>query len=283
MTKTLNSTQEVVNFLTICYGFDARFLECAERTFFNYTAGGAYVHESNLNYNLAGQMGVGQYTFDEAANTVTCTKKSSRRDSKTGKLITYTFTSTLALGPNGFTLRTHSEELRDLYLAMMPKLKGKASYNTAVAMTGIQNPTDLEVANEMAKAFFTVVNDVPNVLPEEAKAIIDYKDGLVEGKFFIKGVETTPKKINWWITPLSPISGQAASDLGSTGDTVEAKLSFRIDNDFNNRDQNTIIIPNSKFRITAMFTYQASPTATSYVQANLEVTTQQIPVDYFGL
>jgi hypothetical protein len=273
----------ITQYLNGALGVETRFFECSERTFFNYTAGGLYQHQTALGYNLAGQMGQGEYsaTSDGTTITVTCVNTSQRRVN--GVIKTYNLTSVLTANAGTYTLKTTSDELKDLFLAIMPQVKKTATYQVAVGLTGKPNPTDEEVAAVLCVANYTVVDDKPDVLPEDVKAMISFdpKTGKVTSSFSIKGVETEALRYLFWVNPTYPLNGQPMNQLGGTGDTVEGTKEFTVDNDFNNRTINTVIIPNKSFVIRGQFTYPCAQDKTAFVEASISCQLTKEPFNFF--
>jgi hypothetical protein len=276
-----NSIKEIANYLSQCFGEDMTFYECDTRTIFMLNSPqntASFAFQTKLNYNLAGQMGINSEFVFNGSDTVVATSTStvSGRRFKT--------ISTLIKNDTGlYFMNTFSEYLLFVYTNNVAKIKGTAAWNEAVNRYNVPNASDAEIIRYMASAYYTIINDVPAVLPTNVSGKLTYDNGTVSATLTISGVNVTPVLTRWWFEPTadSVLAGQPTQQKNATGDYQGGRTSWKIDNDFRNRAADTVIIPNRKFVAKCQLTYKDSPTSTNYVMAELLIDTQKEPFKFF--
>jgi hypothetical protein len=188
---------------------------------------------------------------------------------------------------NEFQLLTFWTFLYDSFLGNIDKMRENTSYKKAVEISGIENPTDVEVARTMATISYAGYKDVPDAVLKEYKldAIITLNDGTVdiEGVFSIDGEAQNPLRWSWFVDPaVGPVG--TASRGKSAGEYIGGKSKFTIGTDFRNRD--TFIIMNATdVRVRGYAHYKEEDGEVKLLKVDKTVDMQEsLPLyDYFGL
>ncbi|MDG1950734.1 MAG: hypothetical protein P8J32_08045 [bacterium] len=177
--------------------------------------------------------------------------------------------------------------LYDSFLGSMDLMRGNYSYNKAVELSGIENPTDVEVARTMSTTSYIGEKDIPDTFLKEIKldANIILKEGTVdiEGVFTINGEEANPLRWMWFIDPAEGALGTASRGKAA-GEYVGGKRKFTIGSDFRNRD--TFIIMNSKdVRVRGYAHYKEDDGELKLARVDKTVDmTESLPIyDYYGI
>lgn len=244
---------------------------------------GKYASQSNLNYSVAGMVGKSVEVEDNLEdNSVSFIKKGTIYRKPYTMVTTVTKT-----GENSYSVIKYWTFLYDTYLENMDKMKGTSNYTKAVEMTGMENPSDEDVATVMATTIYGVRKDAPEIAPElvtlDVTAVEEDGKMRITGKFMIDGVEANPLRWRWWVNPANGVLGTKSSGKAA-GEYIGGKKTFTVNSDF--RDRGSFMIMNTEdVEIKCYAQYKESDGDLKMVHKKITVDMSDVlPLyDYFGL
>ena len=288
MAQTLTTKDEIIAFLNETFDDNFDHWDSKERHIWVYQASdgtGKYSHQTNLDYSIAGSIGkpvVAQTYIDPHFKVLTAefvkTSTVQRKE--------HTMTHKVHKVGNTYILTTFWTFLYDSYLANMDKMRGNSSYQKAVQFTGKQNPTDEEVATQMATIVYTAFKDVDDADVKDITVEVDInpeQDKVhFEGTFKINGVEANALRWRWFIDPLDKVPG--LSSHPRAGGEYVGKRKFAISSDFRVRDT-FIIMSSERVRVRLFCQYLEDDGELKQVKYDqVHDFSEYLPVyDYFGL
>jgi hypothetical protein len=278
--KYLNATA-LLNALTAFFGESLQYYKCTGRNFFMYNSSTgipSYQRQQGLNNELVGQMGgiKADYTFDEQTKTVIAYTESVVEGKK---YRTYAYLCKKADGIYSFD--TYSEFLKDKYLSNMESIRSASVFTQVLREANKAAVSDAEAAAVMASARWQVEERIPQVLPADVVGGVVREGNSVRAVLKIRNEDAPIKKIRWWFVPTSAIVGQPLNQLPGTGDYVSGINPVKYDNDFTNRNRDTVIIPNKSFTAKAQIVYD-NGNREDFVMASITIS-QADSENFFGL
>lgn len=306
----LTTKEQVLASLNEHFGEEMSYWDLTKRTIWTYQAAdgtGKYNTTTSIDYSIEGQIGksVTKVSLSEikakhlnvweAFNQKWGTEAMAGDDSsiaiyvKEGSMSRkpYVMGKAVRKVGNEFQVLVFWTFLYDSFLENMDLMRGNSSYNKAVELSGIENPTDVEIARTMSTIFYTGEKDIPDAVVKDYNldAIITLNEGTVdiEGVFSIDGVVQNPLRWMWFVDPaVGPIG--TASRGKSAGEYIGGRRKFTISSDFRNRD--TFIIMNStNVRVRGYAHYKEDDGEVKLLRFDKTVDMREsLPIyDYFGI
>jgi hypothetical protein len=243
---------------------------------------GKFQSQKNLNYSVVGLIGKPVEVEDNVEDN-------SVSFIKTGTVYRkpYTMVTTITKTGDTYSVIKYWTFLYDTYLANMDKMRGNSSYLKAVEMTGMENPSDEDVATVMGTLIYGTRKDAPEIDPElvTLEVTAEEEDGRmrIKGKFMIDGVETNPLRWRWWVNPAKGVIGTTSSGKAA-GEYIGGRNSFTVNTDFNDRHSFMIMNPED-VEIKCYAQYKEADGDMKMVHKSVTVDMSDVlPLfDYFGL
>ena len=186
----------------------------------------------------------------------------------------------------GYELVIFPSYLYDKFFENLDKMKDDPSYDKAVELSGIENPTQEQIATRMSTIIYTSIKDVPDSATKvfAADAKITLKEGVVdiEGIFTIDGKPADALRWRWFLDPADKVPG--LSTHPNAGGEYVGRKSFSISSDF--RERKTFIIMSSKnVRVRGYCQYlESDGELKQVIYDKVHDFSEYLPVyDYFGL
>ena len=308
----LRTKEQVIQSLNDHFGEEMTYWNLNSRVIWMYQAAngtGKYQNNKNIDYTMHGQIGKpvekivlseleAKYPFmHEAllqhwgASIMEGDDTSVALYIKKGNMWKKDYTKVTAIRKidGGYELVTFPSFLYDKFIESMHIMEGNSSYNKAVELSGIENPTDHQVAIRMATIEYTSIKDIPDSVVNEIKMdceitfLTEEQEVEIEGIYTYNGERTNPQKWLWFIDPAEGAVG-TASRGNAAGEAIAGKGKFRISSDFRNRD--TFIIMNTKdVRIRGYAWYKETDGEMRHVSCDKTIDLSEVlpTYDYYGL
>jgi len=288
MAQTLKTKEEVIEFLNETFDDNFDHWDSKERHIWIYQASdgtGKYFHQKNLDYSIAGSIGKpvqAQTYIDPKFNALTAefVKRSTIQKKQ------HTMTHKVHKMGSTYLLITHWTFLYESYLANMDKMRGNSSYLKAVQFTGKKDPTDEEVANQMATIVYTAFKDVDDADVKDIAIDVEITPSPdrvhFKATFTIDGVEKNAFRYRWFIDPEYKVPGLHTHRRA--GGEYVGKKEFDISTDFRQRDT-FVIMRSDAVRVRCFCQYlEDDGELKQVVYDKIHDFSEYLPVyDYFGL
>jgi len=281
----LNTREEVQEFLNNHFDDEFQHWEVDTRIIWIYQASngtGRYQSQKNLNYGVIGILGKPVEVEVDPSGSLTFSKQSTfKRKPYT------TFTTISKTEDGGYILIKYVGFLYNTFLENMDNMRGNSSYNKAVEMSGIENPTDEEIATTMATQIYGLRKDAPEIDPNTVTLDVhtEMVDGKLEitGDFRIAGEPSNPLRWMWWVNPAEGVLGTASSGKAA-GEYIGGRKKFTVNSDF--RDRESFMIMNTKdveIKCYAQYKEQDGDLKMKSKFVTIDLTGALPLYDYFGL